>query len=91
MFFVPDNTEVCGYYECKNEECLSRFLSLAVAKKITCPYCGTEPDMELGPDDDMPKDTETAELVKMLTDAEEIEKMDGLLSLALTGGDYTWI
>ena len=24
MFFVPDNTQICGYYEC--EECGSRFL-----------------------------------------------------------------
>ena len=39
MYFVRDNIEVCGFYECKDE----------------------------------------------------IEKMDSLLSLAITGGDYNWI
>ncbi len=43
MYYVPDGTKECGYYECKK--------------------CGEE----------------------------EVEKMDTLLSLALTGGDYSWI
>ena len=60
MYYVPDGTEQCGYYECK--ECGSRFLDLKIAPTLVCPYCG-----------------------------EEVEKMDKLLSLAVTGGDFNWI
>ncbi len=28
MYYVPDGTQMCGYYEC--EECGNRFLSLTV-------------------------------------------------------------
>ena len=52
---------------------------------------GEEPDMEIGPDEEMPVISEDAKLVKMLEGEEEIEKYDQLLSLALTGGDYNWI
>lgn len=52
---------------------------------------GKEPDMEIGPDEEMPVISEDAKLVKMLEGEEEIEKYDQLLSLALTGGDYNWI
>ena len=88
MFYVPDETQRCGFYECS--DCGSRFLDLRIARSIVCPYCGEEPDMELGPDDEMPKMTESARLQKML-EGEEVEKYDTLLSLALTGGDYSWI
>ena len=57
MYYVPDGTEQCGYYECK--ECGSRFLDLKIAPTLVCPYCG--------------------------------EEMDKLLSLAVTGGDFSWI
>ena len=53
MYYVPDGTEVCGFYEC--EECGNRFLSLKIGPKLVCPYCGEEPDMEIGPDEEMPK------------------------------------
>ena len=33
----------------------------------------------------------TAELIQKIEGEEEVEKMDTLLSLALTGGDYSWI
>ena len=49
MYYVPDGTEVCGFYEC--EECGNRFLSLKIGPKLVCPYCGEEPDMEIGPDE----------------------------------------
>jgi hypothetical protein len=88
MFYVPDETEQCGFYECS--ECGSRFLDLRIAPSLVCPYCGEEPDMELGPDDEMPEMKECAKLIKML-EGEEVEKYDTLLSLALTGGDYSWI
>ena len=47
--------------------------------------------MEIGPDEEMPKVTETAKLIQVVRGAEEVEKMDTLLSLAVTGGDFSWI
>jgi hypothetical protein len=47
--------------------------------------------MEIGPDEETPTITESAKLIQMIQGAEEVEKMDTLLSLALTGGDYNWI
>lgn len=89
MYYVPDGTELCGYYECS--DCDSRFLSLKVAPTLVCPYCGEEPNMEIGPDEEMPKVIESAKLIKMIEGVEEVEKMDALLSLAITGGDYNWL
>ena len=57
---------------------------------MVCPYCGEEPDMELGPDDEMPDTLESVTLIKVL-EGEEVEEYDTLLSLAITGGDYNWI
>ena len=88
MYYVPDGTEQCGFYECS--ECGSRFLNLRIAPRIVCPYCGEEPDMELGPDDEMPDMIESARLIRM-PEGEDVEKYDTLLSLAITGGDYSWI
>ena len=34
MYYVPDGTEVCGFYEC--EECGNRFLSLKIGPKLVC-------------------------------------------------------
>ncbi len=89
MYYVPDGTKQCGFYECV--ECGSRFLDLQIGPTMICPDCGEEPDMEIGPDEKMPTVREDARLVKMLTGEEEIEKYDQLLSLAMTGGDYNWI
>lgn len=55
------------------------------------PYCGEEADMEIGPDEEMPKVVESAKLIQMVRGVEEVEKMDKLLSLAVTGGDFNWI
>lgn len=88
MYFVPDDTQICGFYEC--EECGSRFLDVRVAPTLVCPYCGEEVDMEVGPDEEMPQAVETAKLLQVV-EGEDIPKMDGLLSLALTGGDFSWI
>ena len=89
MYYVPDHTEQCGYYECS--DCGTRFLDLRIAPTLVCPYCGEEVDMEIGPDEEMPKAVEAAKLLQMLRGEEEVEKMDTLLSLAITGGDYNWI
>ena len=89
MYYVPDGTDLCGYYEC--EECGNRFLSLQVGPRLICPYCGEAPDMEIGPDEEMPKVVESAKLIQVVRGIDEVEKMDALLSLAITGGDYSWI
>ena len=88
MFYVPDGTERCGFYECS--ECGNRFLDIKIGPSLVCPYCGEEPNMEIGPDEEMPKIVESAKLVQML-EGEDVEKYDTLLSLAVTGGDYSWI
>lgn len=88
MYFVPDGTQVCGFYECG--DCGMRYLSLTIAPSMVCPYCGEEVDMELGPDDVMPENTETAKLIKVV-EGEEVAMMDSLLSLAITGGDCEWL
>lgn len=89
MYYVPDGTEIAGFYEC--EECGERFLDIRIAPKMVCPYCGEVPDMEVGPNEELPQITESAKLLKVIEGADEVEKMDGLLSLALTGGDYAWL
>lgn len=89
MFYVPDGTEICGFYEC--EDCGERFLNRVVLPKIVCPYCGEEPDMEIGPDEEMPEAKENARLLEVIEGIENVEKYDQLLSLAITGGDYEWL
>ena len=89
MYYVPDGTKECGYYECS--ECGTRFLDLRIAPTLVCPYCGETPDMEIGPDEEMPQTIESARLIEMVRGAEEVDKMDALLSLAVTGGDFSWI
>ena len=88
MYYVPDGTERCGFYECS--ECGNRFLDIRIAPAIICPYCGEQPEMEIGPDDDMPVAAETAKLIQMI-EGDDVEKYDTLLSLATTGGDEGWI
>lgn len=88
MYYVPDGTKICGFYEC--QKCASRFLDIRVAPSLVCPYCGEVADMEMGPDDVMPEIKEDAKLIQVL-EGEDIEKYDTLLSLAITGGNYEWI
>ena len=88
MYYVPDGTQRCGFYECK--ECGNRFLDLKIAPAIICPYCGEEPEMEIGPDEEMQEAAESSKLIEMV-EGENVEKYDTLLSLAITGGDYSWI
>ena len=85
MYYVPDGTEQCGYYECI--DCGNRFLDLRIGPAIVCPYCGEAPDMEIGPDEEMPTVVESAKLIDMIRGTEEVEKMDTLLSLAVTDGE----
>jgi len=89
MYYVPEGTERCGFYECAT--CGTRFLDVKVMPRIVCPYCGEQPDMELGPGEEMPEVKEDAALLEVIEGAENVEKYDTLLSLAVTGGDYSWI
>ena len=89
MYYVPDGTKECGFYECK--KCGNRFLSLQMTPKTACPVCEAEIDYEIGPGESLEDLLETAELLQQVEGEEEVEKMDTLLSLAITGGDYTWI
>lgn len=89
MYYVPDDTSRCGFYECA--ECGTRFLSLSVEAQTECPDCAADFDPEIGPDEVMDAAGRTARLVRVIEGAEEVEKMDALLSLAITGGDYNWI
>ena len=88
MFYVPDDTKVCGFYQCK--KCGNRFLDVRIIPYMVCPECGEEADMELGPDEEMPEIEENAKLIEVI-EGEEVERMDGLLSLAQTGGDFEWL
>ncbi len=82
MYYVPDGTKKCGYYECK--KCGNRFLSLQTMEKIPCPDCEAEIDYEIGPDESMEDILDTAQLLQKIEGEEEVEKMDALLSLAIT-------
>ncbi|MBO7703009.1 MAG: FYDLN acid domain-containing protein [Solobacterium sp.] len=89
MYYVPDGTERCGFYEC--EDCAAGFLDLRIRPRMVCPYCGKEVDREIGPDEVMPEEREAAVLQEVIEGEENVKKYDVLLSLAVTGGDYSWI
>ena len=64
MYYVPDGTKECGYYECK--KCGNRFLSLQTMKRIPCPDCEQEIDYEIGPDESLEDVLDTAELLQKI-------------------------
>ena len=76
MYYVPDGTKKCGYYECK--KCGNRFLSLQTMEKIPCPDCEAEIDYEIGPDENMEDILDTAQLLQ------KIEGVKTLSSVSLT-------
>ena len=89
MYYVPDGTKECGYYECR--KCGNRFLSLQTMKHIPLPDYEQEIDYVCGPDESLVVELDSAELLQKIEGEEEVEKMDALLSLAITGGDCNWI
>ena len=70
MYYVPDGTKECGFYECK--KCGNRFLSLQTMNRIPCPECEAEIDYEIGPDESMEDALDTAELLEKITGEEEV-------------------
>ena len=64
MYYVPDGTKECGYYECK--KCGNRFLSMQTMKRIPCPDCEAEIDYEIGPDESLEDVLDTAELIQKI-------------------------
>ena len=88
MFGIPVYIAQC-FIECR--KCGNRFLSLQTMKYIPCPDCEQEIDYEIGPDESLEDVLDTAELLQKIEGEEEVEKMDALLSLAITGGDCNWI
>ena len=56
-----------------------------------CPDCEAEVDYEIGPGESLEDVLDTAVLLQKIEGEEEVEKMDALLSLAITGGDFDWI
>ncbi len=88
MYYVPDDTKKCGFYQCSL--CKEKFLSLSTIENIDCIYCEKDVDYEIGPDEEMNQVKETARLISILQ-GEDVEKYDTLLSLAVTGGNYDWI
>lgn len=90
MHFVPEGTVVCGLYECQKENCWSRFLSLSIRPTIMCPYCDKVVDMEIGPDEPMPVQIESAKLLRVLEGEEEIKLWDSMLG-GTSDDDESWI
>ena len=89
MYYVPEGTKTCSYYECK--KCGNRFLSMQTMSRIPCPDCAAEIDYEIGPDETMEDVVDAAVLLEKIEGEEEVARMDALLSLAVTGGNFDWI
>ena len=64
---------------------------MEIKERVACPECEAEIDYEIGPDESLEDLLETADLKQKIEGEEEVEKMDALLSLAVTGGDFEWI
>lgn len=63
----------------------------AIMTRIPCPDCAAEIDYEIGPDETMEDVVDTAVLLEKIEGEEEVARMDALLSLAVTGGNFDWI
>ena len=81
--------DICGTLNLKENNYCTHCGNKLIMEHV-CPYCGEEVNMEIGPDDVMPEEKESARLLQMI-EGEDVEKYDTLLSLAITGGDYGWI
>ena len=88
MFFVDDDTDKCGFYECR--KCNYRFLSKLTDAKIACPLCEQDIDYEIGPGESLEDLLETADLIDVIEGKEDVYRMDTLLSAAYAE-DESWI
>lgn len=88
MYFVPDETKKCGFYECR--KCSYRFLSIQTMKKIPCPECESSIDYEIGPGESLEDLLDTADLLDIIEGEEDVQRMDALLSCAYVEDD-SWI
>ena len=73
------------------ENAATVFCLSEIKERVSCPECEAEIDYEIGPDESLEDLLETADLKQKIEGEEEVEKMDALLSLAVTGGDFEWI
>lgn len=89
MYFLPDGTKRCGLYECRL--CSARLLSVDIVPAIFCTFCAGEIDREVGPDECMEQVTDSAKLIKVVEDEEEIKLLDGMLGLAVYDDDESWL
>ena len=76
---------------CQMEQKNVDFMNVKNVEMIPCPECEAEIDYEIGPDESLEDVLDTAVLLEKIEGSEEVEKMDALLSLAITGGDDSWI
>ena len=59
---------------------------------LLCQLCGIDLSSPITlADENMEDILDTAQLLQKIEGEEEVEKMDALLSLAITGGDCNWI
>lgn len=89
MNFVPDGTMFAGLYTCS--DCGMRFLNTRIVPKMTCPYCGEDFDMEIGPDDVVPDNLEAAKLDEVIEGEENVALYDKLLNVAFESDDESWL
>lgn len=87
MYYVPDGTKTCGYYECK--KCGNRFLSLQTMEKIPCPDCEAEIDYEIGPGESLEDVLDTAVLLQKLRAKRKWKRWMRFSALRLPAGILT--
>lgn len=88
MYFVSDDAERVGFYECK--ECGYRFLSESTEPRIECPNCSNDIDYELGPDESIEDYINSAYLIEIIEGNENIQRYDSLLSCTFVDNE-AWI
>ncbi len=89
MYFLPEGTKRCGLYECRL--CSARSLSVNTAPSMFCTFCAGEVEREVGPDECVEQIPDSAKLIRIVEDEEEIQLLDGMLGLAVYDDDESWL